>query len=154
LEGQFNFPTTAPAKDGLNDLCICDFDSDGRNDIGVVNENSGFIMMYPNNSSGPGNISFGNKFAINTFSQTLHIKCADLNGDGKPEIIATEGGSGNKIFILRNTSTGPGSFLFSTQSITISGSQLKQIEVADLDLDGKPELIATSQSTNTIRILP
>jgi gliding motility-associated-like protein len=155
LDGQLNFPSTAPTMDGLFDMCMCDFDGDKRNDIAVTNENSPYIMLYPNSSTGPGVISFGIKYAFNTFTRTLHIRCGDVNGDGKPEIVATDGGTtGDKVFILRNTSTGSGSFSFVSQSISLSGAKLKQIELSDLDLDGKPEVIATTQSSNTVRILP
>src|SRR5690606_2793286 len=123
-------------------------------DVAVTNENSGFMMIYPNNSTGPGTISFGTKYAFNTFSRTVHIKCGDLNGDGKPEIVATEGGTGDKVFILRNNSSGPGNFSFSLQSISLTGARLKQIEIADLDLNGKPDIILSSQATNSLRILP
>jgi gliding motility-associated-like protein len=154
LETQLNFPSTPATMDGLYDMCMCDFDGDKKNDVAVSNENSPYIMVYPNNSTGPGNISFGTKYSFNTFARTLHLKCGDLNGDGKPEIVATDGGTGDKVFILKNNSTGPGNFTFLSQSVSVSGSKTKQLEIADLDLDGKPELIVSSQATNTLRILP
>lgn len=154
LVTQLDFPSTPATMDGLYDMCMCDFDGDKKNDIAVSNENSPYVMIYPNNSTGPGNISFGSKLSFNTFSRTLHIKCGDLNGDGKPEVIATDGGTGDKVFILKNNSSGAGNFAFLSQSVSVSGSKTKQVEIADLDLDGKPELIVSSQATNTLRIIP
>lgn len=153
LQGQFNFPVGVPAKEGLYDLCMCDFDGDKKVDIATASDNYKFINIYPNGSS-IGTVSYPSKIAVNIASLSLHIKCADLNGDGKADLIATESGSTDKVFILKNSSTGVGNFAFSPPtSMTLAGKRPKRIEIADLDLDGKPEILLTSQGSNSVTIL-
>ncbi len=153
LQGQFNFPAGAPASEGLYDLCMCDFDGDKKVDVATANDNFKFINIYPN-SSAVGAVTFPSKTAINIASLSLHIKCGDLNGDGKADLIATESGTTDKIFILKNGSSGIGNFSFTAPiPITLAGKRPKRIEIADLDLDGKPEVIITSQGSNTVTVL-
>jgi gliding motility-associated-like protein len=153
LQGQFNFPAGAPAKEGLYDLCMCDFDGDKKVDVATANDNYKYINIYPNGST-VGNVSFPSKTAINIASLSLHIKCGDLNGDGRPDLIVTESGANDKVFILKNISTGVGNFAFTPPtSITLAGKRPKRIEIADLDLDGKPEVLLTSQGSNVVTVL-
>ena len=153
LQGQLNFPAGAPASEGLYDLCMCDFDGDKKVDVATANDNFKFINIYPNGST-IGAVSFPSKTAVNIASLSLHIKCGDLNGDGKPDLIATESGSTDKVFILKNGSTGPGNFSFTPPvPVTLAGKRPKRIEIADMNADGKPEVIVTSQGVNTVTVM-
>lgn len=153
LEGQFDFPGGTAKEEGLYDLCLCDFDGDQKNDLATASDNFAKINIYRNTGTGPGNVAFNSNTSINLFSRTLQIKCGDLNGDGKTDLIATEKGSTNKIFILENNSPAPGTLSFTSQSIRIANITPRHIDVADIDLDGKPELLITSQTTNAVLVL-
>jgi gliding motility-associated-like protein len=153
LQGQFDFPATTASFEGLYDLCMCDFDGDKKIDVVTANDNSSFINVYLNTSSGPGNVNFGAKNQISVLARTLQVKCGDLNGDGKPDIVATESGTNDKVFILKNNTVTPGSPTFSSQIFTLTGKRPKRIELADLDLDGRPEIILSTQGSNSVSIL-
>lgn len=153
LQGQFDFPAGAPTKEGLYDLCLCDFDGDKKVDVATANDNTSFVNIFPNNST-PGTVAYPSKIALNIASRSLHIKCGDLNGDGKPDLVATESGATDKVFIMKNNSSGTGNFAFSAPLIvTLAGKRPKRIEIADLDLDGKPEVVLTSQGNNSVNVL-
>jgi len=122
---------------------IGDLDGDGRPEM-VSGEGAipgGF--WFNQNLSTPGNIEFGSWVAplplavINGFSGAT---AADLNGDGKPELIVSNG-QGQVIDVLQNAST-PGApaftaaFQFSTNQYTYNS-----MEVADMNLDGKNDLL-------------
>ncbi len=151
VEGQLDFNSEA----GLYDLCMCDFDGDGRTDIATANDGATSVDIMANTTAQPGlaNISF-NKIPFSLGTTSLHAKCGDLNGDGKPDLVVSEGGAnGNRIYLLRNTSTGPGVFTFSMQTISLSPKNVKRMEIADLDNDGKPEVIVTNQTGNNVTVL-
>ena len=101
-------------EDELFDLCICDFDNDGRNDVGTSNNSSlakfTSISVYKNNST-PSAISFLPAFGaeLNVSRETRNVTCGDLNGDGKPELLVSQGGNAaERIYVFKNISTGPG----------------------------------------------
>lgn len=156
LEGQKDFD----AESGLYDLCLCDFDGDGRTDAATANEKSNLVTILANTTSAPGlaSITF-NKIPILLNANTVRATCGDLNGDGKPEIVLTEGGEiGDRIFIFRNTSAAAGSFTFNIQSIKLADKKLSRAQISDLDLNGKPELIVTyrkneATSTDIVTVL-
>lgn len=142
------------AEKGLYDHCLCDLDNDGKADIATANNGNNNITILRNTSSGIGNISFTKiPFALGTFS--LHIRCGDLNGDGKQDLVLTEGSIAlsDRVFILENTSTGAGNFNFTPTSIKLTGRKNAKVDIADLDLNGKPELLVTDQGSNTISVL-
>ncbi len=148
LQGQFDFP----AESGLYDICMCDFDGDKRVDMAAANDNSTFFDIIPNTSSGVGNINFG-RTQISLGTRSLHVTCGDINGDGKPDMVASEAATGDRIFIFQNTSAGVGSFTFIRTEISFTGKKTKRIEIADLDLDGKPELIVSDAKNGSIIVL-
>ncbi|HEX5169447.1 MAG TPA: FG-GAP-like repeat-containing protein [Cyclobacteriaceae bacterium] len=141
------------AEKGLYDLCLCDFDGDNRDDVATASDNATAIKILPNTSSGPGNINFNVAAAsLPLGTRSLHSKCGDLNGDGKPDLVVSESG-GDRLFIFMNTSTGTGNFNFTPQSFKLTSRKTKRIEIADLDRDGKPELIVSDQGSNIISVL-
>jgi gliding motility-associated-like protein len=148
-----NFSTQSDllAESGLYDLCLCDFNSDGKTDIATASDNSSSISFYQNGSVA-GSISLTRTSKLLN-AKTLHVTCGDLNGDGRPEVIASEGGDGDRIYIFKNN----GSFTFAAPTfIKLTGRKVKRIAVADLDLDGRPELVITDKAvtdTPTIAIL-
>ncbi len=151
LEGQLDFNS----QSGLYDLCLCDLDRDGKTDIATANDNANTLNVFSNTTVSPGltNISF-NAIPILIGTRSIHAKCGDLNGDGKPDLVISEGGSsGDRIFVFRNTSTGPGVFTFSIQSTKLTGKKVKRVDIADLDNDGNPEVIVTNQTGNNVTVL-
>lgn len=122
-----------------------DFDGDGKLDL-LVNYGTGTssstVTVFHNQSS-VGTIAF----AATTFtvgSATTTIDASDLDGDGKPEILATSE-STDQFFILKNNST-PGvinSTSFAAPFPTPVNNP-RGITTGDLNLDGKPEVLITS----------
>lgn len=138
------------SENGLYDLATADFDGDGKLDVVTANDNANTISVHRNTSSTTA-FSFV-KTQLNTGTKTIHVAAGDLNGDGKPEIIVTEQNA-SRVFVFKNTSV-PGSVSFVMSTLTLSGSKANQVRVADLDLDGRQELIITDQSTSRFFILP
>jgi gliding motility-associated-like protein len=143
--------TDLSAETGLYDLCMCDLDGDGLSDIAAANSGNGTtappngISIFRNTTATPGNFSFA-KASFLAITKAINIKCGDLNGDGKKEVIVSEADPGSRVFILKNTST-PGTLSFTVQNVTIAGKSPKHVDVADLDYDGLPELVVTDQNT-------
>jgi len=151
LNSQVDFVTGVD----LYDVCLCDLDNDGKSDMATANKGENSISIMRNMSTGVGNISF-TEIPLAVGFPTLHVRCGDLNGDGKQDLVLTQGGTASvrdRLFILQNTSAGAGSFTFSMQTIQLTGRKNSKADIADLDLDGKPELIVTDEGSNTVAVL-
>jgi gliding motility-associated-like protein len=156
-----NFSVTSSTNaDDIFDLCSCDFDSDGKPDIAgsKFKDGKSNIMMLRNTSTVAANnttTSFAQS-SITLAFPTFSVSCGDINGDGKPDLVASRGGTstGNSIFVFQNTSAAAGSITFAAPvqlDITV-GAFAKQINIRDLNRDGRPELIVTNGQSNTIYI--
>ena len=118
-------------------LDVVDIDGDGLNDI-LVTRNSGNFYIYQNSST-IGSVSLTQLSFSQTFNSFQPLLTRDLDGDGKPDIIAF---GFNGIDVRRNTST-PGTISFDVvQQFSVSSQESPGLEVADLDGDGKLDVIA------------
>ncbi|MGC4021173.1 MAG: FG-GAP-like repeat-containing protein [Cyclobacteriaceae bacterium] len=145
LQAQVDFASGS----GLYDHCLCDFDGDAKLDIATANSNVNSISFYKNTSS-VGSFNFtSSTAAVGTI--TIHSTCGDLNGDGLPDLVVSEANGGSRIFVFKNTGTLP---LTMSGIISLTGVKVKRLEIADLDRDGKSELIVTDQGNPKVIILP
>lgn len=121
-----------------------DFDLDGRNDL-VLYHGSGTnatLLTILHNQSTPGNISF-NRIDLTNPSATTVVTVADLDGDGKPEIITTSE-SGNRFSIFKNIhTTGALTAASFATPFNTTVTAPRGLTTGDLNLDGKPEIIIT-----------
>ncbi|MBL0745481.1 FG-GAP-like repeat-containing protein [Chryseolinea lacunae] len=144
-----HFPAGVPVPNqGLYDMCLCDFNGDGKTDVATAHTGIAGTVRLLLNASTPGTISFPSlqNQGLSSALGTLQITCGDLNGDGKPDMVLTE--TGDKLFIFENTGGA-----FNQTTVSLAGKKLSQVKIADLDQDGKPEIIVTSQATNAVYIL-
>jgi FG-GAP-like repeat/IPT/TIG domain/Secretion system C-terminal sorting domain len=134
-------------------IAIGDLDGDGKPDIVVTNFNAGnasTISVFRNTSAG-GTISFAPKTDYSTGNGSVGIAIADMNGDGKPDIVVPSGNSG--IFsIFINTTITAGSVSFSAKQDYTLFDHPDNIAIADLDKDGRPDLVTANFSGGTISI--
>jgi gliding motility-associated-like protein len=146
---------TTPVKVTIAELTntygieVQDFDGDGRadvllNSVGVANH---FIMR---NRSATG-IDFGPAQRINLTGQLRNVTSADVNKDGKLDIITTSTTS-NKVFVLMNQSSS-GSFAFSATPIELTADNAPWgVSVADMDGDLDPDIVVANQFNATVNI--
>ncbi|MBN8651016.1 MAG: VCBS repeat-containing protein [Cytophagales bacterium] len=112
-----------------------DFDGDGRIDfVHTTGTSPGGIWLNKNLST-PGNVLFAYAQYIGPNNGRSDLSVGDLNGDGKPELIATRG----SFEIHENTSV-PGTISFNTPFL-LAGTSIVNFTVADLDADNKADLI-------------
>lgn len=108
-----------------------DFNSDGKVDLAVANQDSYNVGILLGN--GDGTFSAASSFSAGYSPRA--ITSSDLNGDGKLDlVIANE--TGNDVSVLLGN--GDGTFLGATNYGPVDRPE--HIAIADLNMDGKPDL--------------
>ncbi|MEO6851499.1 MAG: FG-GAP-like repeat-containing protein, partial [Mucilaginibacter sp.] len=132
------------------DVFVEDLDGDGKPDIISYNGYVNGVNVLKNTST-PGNLSFAANIQFAGSSSTAGITVADINGDGKPDIITTNA-TNNTFSVLINTSTAS-AISFAPKIDFAAGGKPNSIIVADFDGDGKPDLVFEGQATTGLAMI-
>ncbi len=144
---QFDAPILAPGFTHSY-LASGDIDGDGKTDLVSGDLYGSRVVVFPNNSS-PGNISFLPEMEYHATSRPEGIQVADLDGDGKLDIATAL--ENFKLGVLKNISTPSDVSFLPNQGYTsgnFSGTQ--QLQIADLNGDGKNDVVIISSKDNSI----
>jgi hypothetical protein len=138
---------------GPHAVAAADLNADGKIDLVVVNQYGYTISVLLNTTAqGAATPTFAAAQAFNVGANPVAVAIGDLDGDGKPDIVVANA-SANTLSILRNT-TPPGSATvsFAAQQTVTTGSYPYSVALADLDGDGKLDLIAANVGGNSISV--
>ena len=137
----------SPAGFALGDL-----DGDGKPDLVVANSSDGTISVLKNTST-PGTISFNTRVDFTSGSNPQRVAIFDVDGDGKPEILAVNSTSYTvRVFINSGPSGVINSSTFSTSIVLPTGENPNGIAVADLDGDGKIDVAVSNYNNATVYV--
>jgi FG-GAP-like repeat/IPT/TIG domain/FG-GAP repeat len=138
----------APSGSYPYSMVTADLDGDGRQDV-VFTASTGSLSIYPNSSTA-GTIAFASRQDFTTGTDPFSVAVADLDGDGKPDIVVANFLS-NSISIYRNIST-PGSIAFAPRIDLTTALAPHTVAIADLDGDGKPDIAVTDAFSSEISL--
>jgi gliding motility-associated-like protein len=145
FEARQDFAVTTPYSISIGDL-----DGDGKSDLVTGNLTSNNISVF-RNTSVVGTISFAAKSDIAIGQRIYNVAIGDLDGDGKNDL-ATSNYTGNTVSVLRNIGTS-GTIGFAAQVALPTGAGPNYVSIADMEGDGKPDLLVTNYDANSISIL-
>lgn len=134
-------------------IAIGDLDGDGKPDL-ATGDNSFNRVTVLRNISVSGSItssSFAFRVDFPTENFPYDVAIGDLDGDGKPDLAVAANG-GNAVSVLRNTSVS-GTIAFASKVDYITGGAPRSVAIGDIDGDGKPDLVVTNYSTNSVSVL-
>lgn len=120
----------------LDSLVVGDLNGDGRADVAV---GSNFCGVQVLTQTAAGALVPG-AFLARTYAGIL--RAADLNGDGRIDLVGV-GGNGNSVYIWRQNAAGGLDLL---APIVIAPYSAIELEVGDLNGDGKPDLVLSVSS--------
>ena len=136
---------------------IVDVNGDGNPDVIVADHDFGIISILLNTTPiGGDDPSFLAPFDLTTSSDLFSFSVGDLNGDGKPDIIAVENNAFEFSVFLNTTTAGSMSPTFAKAVDFATGNYPGWASIADLNADGKPDIVvgdgAVSVFLNTTAI--
>ncbi len=137
-------------------VALGDVDGDGKQDLVVANSSDGTISVFRNNSS-IGQInstSFDAKVDFVVGNSPFSVAIGDLNGDGKPELIAANS-SDNTISILRNQSIAGtiNSNSFNDQLAIGTNAGPYAVVLSDFDGDDKLDIATANRFTSDVSVI-
>ncbi len=138
VAGLFTLVLSLPTAEIPGDIRLGDIDGDGQLDIVAVNYSEGSVSVFRNTTTN-GLIAFAPKVSFPLTDARSYIAVADLDGDGRLDILAPSFNGGN-IRVLRNTS-GPGSISFAPPVDFPTMANPSCVAVRDLNGDGKPDVV-------------
>lgn len=135
---------------------IGDLDGDGNPDIAVANNSSNNISIFRNKAimNSLNATSFEPKVDIPTDSYPYVVKIGDLDLDGKPDIAVGYNYNTAALSVIKNNST-IGSITaasFEPKVDLYSGNGYFSVCIADLNDNGKPDLVMTDIVQNLVSV--
>jgi len=157
LSINYHLPRSFPVGAAARLVAHADLNGDGKEDLIFAGQSLHQRERAVEILEGNGDGTFREGVTINLQNPTLAIVMADLNGDGKPDLILLHPGVG----ILLNTTPYPGAPVsFGGEQILMGGFG-PALAAADLNGDGKAEVLLGTMPTRdmsdeqgTLRIAP
>ena len=154
--GTFGAGSFAPKIDSAidksaNDITLADLDLDGKGDAIVATGYPDYNIDLIKNQGTTGIVSFAEKQTMHHIKVPVQTKFADLDGDGKLDMIVANGADGKGLSVFRNTSTG-GVISFGSEYAFYMGLDRCSVAAGDIDGDGKTDLIVASVYIKAIYI--
>jgi hypothetical protein len=140
------------SSDTIQALVAGDFNRDGRLDLAATvllpdsSETSEVVVLLGN-----GNGTFRQVQAVKVGSDALGLATADLNGDGRLDLVTTsflpDGTRDVKVLL------GNGNGTFKSPIATTPGGSATAVAAGDFNGDGKQDLVLTDNRDNTVTVL-
>ena len=145
--GTLGAPTSVSVPAGFAAVTAADFNGDGNIDLavssGATASGTGIITMLLGNGNG----TFRSPIMVNTGATPELLVAADVNGDSKLDLVESTVGA-----IYVQFGNGDGTFQL-PQTITTPGLYLFGLAAADLNHDGKPDIVASDATNGVVLVL-
>jgi FG-GAP-like repeat len=139
-DGTFQSPVAYSLGEWASVLTIGDFNADGNLDIAFFDERSFSINVLVGN--GDGTFQVGTQIVLNSGSG-LALATADLNGDGKLDLIVENGPTINQQSPTLSVLLGNGDGTF--QPAAVYGGGRFDIAITDINADGKLDIVTLDE---------
>lgn len=149
---QFNYA----ASGNVFSQVVADINGDNQPDLITGNVNASNIGLFINTANNANLFPSGQYMALTPNGQPTRVQTADLNGDGRQDLVAVmqnNGGATLAVYFGTGQQAGPFQAANPLNYGTNNANQTPQwMELGDLNNDGKIDCVVSDSVTNTIRV--
>ncbi|HET7369841.1 MAG TPA: VCBS repeat-containing protein, partial [Gammaproteobacteria bacterium] len=144
------------------DVIAADVNGDSRADLIVANDNNTVSVLLNTTAPAPAstaNPSFTTHKDFNVGANPLDLAVADINGDGRMDIVTANADAGTVSVLLNTTEPDTAADIDAANSLTFAredfdaGLQPLTVDAADFNGDGRPDLVVPNRDDDTVSVL-
>jgi len=133
-----------------NDIAVGDFNGDGNPDLLIPNHQTPYLTLLLGDGKGRFTSSPHSPFATLSRPHPHGVAIGDFNGDGNLDAVTDSWGN-NQIILLPGN--GKGDLLTPGRTFDVGKRPYERLRSADINKDGKPDLITTNLDGNNVTVL-
>jgi FG-GAP-like repeat/EF hand len=140
---------------GMSAIEVADVNGDGRVDVLARDGATGVLWLYPNTGRTGMDMFGGARVQVGTgWDGMSAINAADVNGDGKPDVLARDGATG-VLWLYPNTGrTGMDTFGGARVQVGTGWGGMSAINAADVNGDGRVDIVSRDGATGVFWLYP
>ena len=136
-----DYPTTGGNPSGIAAVALS---GSGTPDMVVSNFGSGTASVFMHDPANPGKYLAAT--TLTSGGQPNQVVAADINGDGKPDLVFADLSTSGNAIVLLQSATAVGTFAAPLNLST--GAMTSSVAVGDLNGDGKPDIVTANFDSN------
>ena len=135
-------------------MAVGDLNGDGRPDLVVSNRDSDTVSVLMNTTApGAAVPSFAPAVDFAAGNQPRPVALGDLNGDGRLDLVVGDEGTETVSVLINTTAPGAAAPSFAPQWSSPPTDWSRSVAVADLNGDGKPDLLVADIGSALLSVL-